>query len=401
MHTLALEDIVNPIDLKGFISNYLGQEFLYLSGNSGKFSSLLSWRALSSLIAYHQIDGARLRLVRNGEIIPRTSYSRYEARQTYRMPYLVGREFACHLREGATIVLDGIDWLYEPISRMAEQLERTLECVVHVNMYAGWRESPCLDLHWDRHDVLVLQIEGTKRWQVYGQTRRHPLNADVEETPRPKHAPIWEGVLQSGDILYLPRGWWHQATPCGEPTLHLTVGLKYPNGSDLLSWLGHELKRTEIMRRDLPICGSAEEKQLFWHELRHTLLDSCQDIALLERYLNELNDHAAPRTHISFPFCATGALPDSDDLVVWPVSPRNLHIGHLGDGLIEVRQDGQSYRFRAEAVPLLECIQNGTPVVIREFYRRFDGLFPRLELQQFLTDLLNQGLICIKERTGE
>ena len=125
------------------------------------------------------------------------------------------------LRNGATIVLDAVDELHRPIRRLAESLERVFRVKVQVNAYAGWRTSHGFDLHWDDHDVFVLQVAGRKQWKVYGMTRKYPMARDVEPAVDPPSEVLWEGLLRSGDLLYIPRGWWHVATPLDEPTLHL------------------------------------------------------------------------------------------------------------------------------------------------------------------------------------
>ena len=60
---------------------------------------------------------------------------------------------------------------------------------------------------------------------------------------------------KTADLLYIPRGWWHVATPLDEPTLHLTVGVNNPNGADFLAWYVDRLKTSEDVRRDLPQFG--------------------------------------------------------------------------------------------------------------------------------------------------
>ena len=112
-----------------------------------------------------------------------------------------------------------------PITDIAESLERLFRVRIQVNAYAGWRTSHGFDLHWDDHDVFILQVAGRKQWKVYGMTRKYPLAVDVEPTVEKPDAPLWEGMLEDGDLLYIPRGWWHVATPLDEPTLHLTVGV--------------------------------------------------------------------------------------------------------------------------------------------------------------------------------
>lgn len=40
----------------------------------------------------------------------------------------------------------------------------------------------------------------------------------------PEGPPELDVVLEPGDVLYLPRGWWHNPSPLGEESLHLAIG---------------------------------------------------------------------------------------------------------------------------------------------------------------------------------
>ena len=63
-------------------------------------------------------------------------------------------------------------------------------------------------------------------------------------------APLWEGMLEDGDLLYIPRGWWHVATPLDEPTLHLTVGVNNLTKAPIcLPGSSNRLQASEDVRR--------------------------------------------------------------------------------------------------------------------------------------------------------
>ena len=120
------------------------------------------------------------------------------------------------------------------------------------NLYAGWHSQKAFDMHWDPQEAIVLQLSGKKRWKVYRPTRLHPLKNDVELPHQPAGEPVWEGLMADGDLLYIPRGWWHVAFPLNEPSLHLTVSLTPPTGMDYLGWAVSKLRRHAQARASLP-----------------------------------------------------------------------------------------------------------------------------------------------------
>ncbi len=127
---------------------------------------------------------------------------------------------------GATLVLQGLHLTRLPTAAFCRELEARLTDPVQANAYFTPRRSQGLPVHHDTHDVFVLQVSGTKRWQVYEPVWELPLKHQ-----RYSHAmgapgeTILDVVLGPGDTLYLPRGWLHQALTSGEDSLHLTIGV--------------------------------------------------------------------------------------------------------------------------------------------------------------------------------
>jgi len=122
-------------------------------------------------------------------------------------------------------------------------LESEFGCMVGSNAYLTPLHSQGFAPHYDDVDVLVLQLEGYKRWRVYapfrkGETLPRESSRDYSEKEVEENGdgPLMDVVLGPGDVLYLPRGWIHQAETVGRPShvpkvagikddhsLHLTV----------------------------------------------------------------------------------------------------------------------------------------------------------------------------------
>ena len=118
-----------------------------------------------------------------------------------------------------------MDELHEPLTRVAESFEAVFESGTHMNAYAGWRSVRGLDVHRDDQDIFILQIDGRKRWQLFGLTL---AGIDAHGTDRSAMAADagFDEILESGDLLYIPKGCYHLAVPMDEPTLHLTISVK-------------------------------------------------------------------------------------------------------------------------------------------------------------------------------
>ncbi|WTB28153.1 hypothetical protein OG253_42255 (plasmid) [Streptomyces virginiae] len=115
-------------------------------------------------------------------------------------------DFARRLSAGASLVLDAVDKLHPGVQDLSEALERHFRTDVQANLYASWHPTEAFGIHWDDHDTVIFQLEGAKRWNLYGATRTDPLRLDVEAPEKPEGPPLAEVVLQAGDMLYVPRG---------------------------------------------------------------------------------------------------------------------------------------------------------------------------------------------------
>jgi hypothetical protein len=118
---------------------------------------------------------------------------------------------------------------------------------VQANAYYTPSAAQGFAVHHDTHDVFVLQVAGTKRWQWYRPVVELPTGD--QRFSRDRHdpgEPAADFTLEPGDTLYLPRGWPHQAHTSDSDSLHLTIGL-------------HPQTRLDAVRAALAECSEEVE----------------------------------------------------------------------------------------------------------------------------------------------
>ena len=214
---------------------------------------LFDWPRLNSGLAEHRLTPPRLRLERAGGGASDGVFKERRTRRGRVMHDLDMAALNAGLRRGATLILDAANELSPPLQALCAGLSAEFLASVQANLYACWGTTQGFDIHWDDHDVFVVQVEGRKRWALYGFTREAPTYRDLHGRPEKPTTPIEELVLEPGDLLYLPRGYWHAAVGQGEPTLHLTIGLTRKIGADFLHWLAGEAMADALARSDLPL----------------------------------------------------------------------------------------------------------------------------------------------------
>lgn len=394
-----LAEILAPCRSDEFLQSIFGKEFRYFPGPTGKFTPLLPWDALNLILRQHRLTSPRLRLFLEGKQVPESDYQRQiqsRRRRNAVIPRINDREFLNQLREGATLIIDAVEELYEPLTLLAEELERTFRERIQVNVYAGWYTSPGFDLHWDDHDVLILQLQGRKQWSVYGPTRPYPLARDAEANSVKPETPIWEETLTDGDLLYIPRGWWHAAKPLAEPTLHLTIGIHNRTGVDLMAWMIDQLRAHESFRRDLSRFGSTEDRADQLAELRRELLSRWTP-ELMDEFFAQYDATARPRTRPGLPFSVMpSGLPENGQQRLKFSPPRPVQFRDEAEsGSFSFDANGRSWRFAVAAKPVLEFLSTGKTTSSAELDGQFAAALDDDTLHALIEELIKEGLVVI------
>jgi len=389
--TITFAETVAAAGVDDFLGRIWGQTFAVLPGARGRFQSLLPWSAVNGMLQRHRLQPPRLRLVRGGKFAPKESFLRFEQK----VPFIVPEQLSQHLRDGYTLIIDAVDDMSDGVMQLAEDFERVLQEGVQVNLYAGWREQQGFNRHADTHDVIVLQVYGRKYWRVYEGGRPHPLKDDVAPNDEVPQKVAWEGMLEDGDALYIPRGWWHEASGVGDVTLHLTFGIHARTGVNLARWVADQVRASTEFRAPLRRFASAEEQAAQLAELRRQMLAMFDD-GLLERFYDDQRAHARSRGWASLPWSVADDAPPAHARVALAV-PRAFELVR-DDGVMRFDAHGKTWEFPATREPLLRTLARG-PVTLAEL-SSIDGALGAEETRNFVVELARQGLVNLSAEAG-
>jgi hypothetical protein len=138
--------------------------------------------------------------------------------------------------EGKTILVHSVQLRVPAVAALARSLEAALHHPVNVNMYLTPPGAQGFGPHFDDHDVFIVQLDGHKNWRLYESVRQLPLKSEDPIVPPERlTGPVEEVRLEPGDLLYLPRGFVHEAFTSEHASLHLTVGIEVLRWADLLT----------------------------------------------------------------------------------------------------------------------------------------------------------------------
>jgi cupin superfamily protein len=224
----ALARAVEPLTAAEFLSDHWERKpFVASRRESGRFDDLLSEADVEGLVCSTGIRYPAFRLVKEGA---RIDVADYTEDISWRPTPFTGtanvERVLAEFEAGATIVLQGLHLHWRPLAEFCRELEAALGHPVQANAYYTPRSAQGLPAHHDTHDVFSLQVAGEKRWLVYEPALELPLR---DQRYRPELGgpgdPVHDVSLGSGDTLYLPRGWLHEAKTSANDSLHITIGV--------------------------------------------------------------------------------------------------------------------------------------------------------------------------------
>ncbi|MFF3174934.1 JmjC domain-containing protein [Streptomyces sp. NPDC057900] len=144
------------------------------------------------------------------------------------------------LRSGATLLLRHVDQWHRPTADLVARLSGELDRRVEAFFFVTPADGQGLAIHRDDADVFALQVAGRKTWYVHGA----PKTADwsLGELPDDETSPqLLRGVLEPGNVLYIPRGFAHRAVGEAGLSAHLSLTIRDISLPDLAAALQHHL----------------------------------------------------------------------------------------------------------------------------------------------------------------
>lgn len=281
----SLEDLIAPLSEAEFLQHLQARKLKLLRGaHPDRFRPLLDWPALQAMIVRgeHPTSLVEFCLARDSVLVPP---ERWLARDPERNTNVVDlRKLIGFMNEGFSLVLQPMDGHVPQLASLCDSIRARVGEHVKAGVIVTHGRGGAFKLHYDPEDLLILQVEGTKRWRICGPPVTNPVAGMPMLPPPPEEAPIFDDVLRPGDVLFVPGGNWHRCIGGVGRSLHLTIFLTPPTGWHAVKALTSALLADELLAKPLTRLDETSDRPALEADLKERVIRRVQEFDF-ERFL--------------------------------------------------------------------------------------------------------------------
>lgn len=226
-----LARLIAPSTPEGFFDKHFENQVLHVPREDrGFYDSLLSMEDIDRCLTTLHLSHPSVHMVNAAK--PDLSTGDY----TFPSGLIDAARLYQEYSDGGTVVLNQLEGSLPSLMDLCRSMEARFSCRFQCNIYVTpGGAAQGLKTHYDTHDVFVLQVAGSKHWNIYDTPIERPFRGQDfqpgEHTPGDK---TMEFDLNPGDMVYVPRGTMHDATTGADDSCHITLGVLPSSWTDLL-----------------------------------------------------------------------------------------------------------------------------------------------------------------------
>jgi len=293
----TFRQLMTPITPEQFFAEYYDKKALYIPGSAEKTADICSWDHINDLMQMVTCwSDKNFKIVIDTKTVQPVSFCERVANRDRLgsmrpQPHKVAQLF----EQGATIVLDLMETMNPGIRSATQAIQMATGFRVSCNAYCSRQQRKAFDTHFDSMDVFALHIEGTKTWRIYKGRFENPLERQGYDNPsfspefldKDKGDLLMEIEMKPGDMLYLPKGVYHDALASTQACLHLSFGTTQHCGLDVINWLTSSLGSFPLMRQALPAYNEEEAHDALVKQVTEGVAELLSEPTLASQFRQE------------------------------------------------------------------------------------------------------------------
>jgi 50S ribosomal protein L16 3-hydroxylase len=236
----TLIELLGDLPLEVFLEKHFTRLPYSSSAGAKNFQKLLTWEVVEAIFKAGQ---SVLRVVKDGKVTKDYADDSFsEAKKLHDL--------------GHTLLIRYAEKSSPELKALAHDFSGSFHTLVDIQLYCTPEGHNAFGWHYDVEEVFIIQAKGSKEYLIRPNTvHPHPLVSSIPKDLKYQEETSLEQlrvVLEEGDWLYIPSGWWHVARTQKE-SMHLSIGLMPNSAIDMVSHLSTYLARDLFWRARMPV----------------------------------------------------------------------------------------------------------------------------------------------------
>jgi len=256
--TTLLDSLLAPLDADTFFRDYFGQRHLHVKGSAERTAAIMTLGGLNALMSMTSVWSPQtLKLFVDRNPVPVPDYCTRALALGGEALRPDPDKVQDWIGKGASVILNDIDALSPGVRQLANALQEATGGRSQANLYFSMAQRQAFGPHCDVHEVFAVHCHGEKVWNIYENREDTPVNHPSfqfgdKERERRAGKVAEQVTLRPGDLLYIPRGRYHDALASENGALHIAFGVTMPKPLDLLAIIWEAAVQDPELRADLP-----------------------------------------------------------------------------------------------------------------------------------------------------
>lgn len=235
-----LKALLGETSLETFLTKNFSRIPFSVPDKAKPLESYLDWNVVQKVL---ESKKSILRVVKDGIVTVDSELMSFDEAMNY-------------YHKGNTLVLRYAEKGHSLLKSLADDFAFSFRTDVDIQLYCTPEGHNAFGWHYDIEEVFVIQTKGSKEYTIRPNTvHPRPLLSSVPknmEYEKENGEQVLKVLMQAGDWLYIPSGWWHVAKTQSE-SMHISVGLMPRSAIDVLEVLPKYLAKNAYWRSRLPV----------------------------------------------------------------------------------------------------------------------------------------------------
>ena len=292
---MSKEIFKEPLDYN-FFSNNFGKKYIHKREFINDSNSVVSLEILDDMLSKSNIwNNKNFKMMLDQKTLNFNDYSSLSIDITGSNNRPDVDKVQRLVSKGASIILNDIEKYNINLLKISDELQKLTQGRCQGNLYFSMASHKAFGPHFDLHDVFAFHFEGEKVWNIYENIEDSPINHPVfnissEERINRAGKLVDQVTLKPGDLLYIPRGQYHDALASKNGAIHVAFGLTYFKPIDLMSSLWEKFILNNFMRQDIQLKPNKNDLRVTLDKFSKEIADVINSEETLETLNTNINN---------------------------------------------------------------------------------------------------------------